>query len=39
MWKIRGKLIYSAEYDRNSKTVKVRDWRGEDERVSSCKRK
>jgi hypothetical protein len=32
MWKTRGKLIYSAEYDRNSKTVKVRDWR---EKVSS----
>ena len=37
MWKIRGKLIYSAEYDRDSKTVKVRDWREKDERVSSCK--
>lgn len=39
MWKtsIRGKLIYSAEYDRDSKTVKVRDWRERDERVSSSK--
>jgi hypothetical protein len=27
MWKTRGELIYSAEYDQDSKTVKVRDWR------------
>ena len=27
MWKARGKLVYSAEYDQSTKTVKVRDWR------------
>ena len=37
MWKTRGKLIYSVEYDRDSKTVKARDWREKDERISSSK--
>ena len=27
MRKTRGKLIYSAEYDKDSGTVKTRDWR------------
>ena len=30
MWKTRGRLIYSAEYDKDSGTVKkTRDWREE----------
>ena len=36
MRKSRGKLIYSAEYDRESGTVKTRDWREKNEkRISS----
>ena len=37
MWKAkgRGKLIYSAEYDRESGTVKTRDWRKKDEKEVS----
>ena len=27
MWKAKGRLIYSAEYDKESGTVKTRDWR------------
>ena len=27
MWKAKGRLIYSAEYDEESGTVKTRDWR------------
>jgi hypothetical protein len=36
MWKTRGKLIYSADYDKESGEVKTRDWRKENdkERVS-----
>ena len=36
MWKAKGKLIYSAEYDKESGTVKARDWRekNDKERVS-----
>jgi hypothetical protein len=32
MWKAKGraKLIYSADYDRESGTVKLRDWRDRD---------
>ena len=36
MWKTKSKLIYSAEYDPESGTVKLRDWREKkDEKVSS----
>ena len=37
MWKSRGKLIYSAEYDPKSGNVKTRDWRekkNDKERIS-----
>ncbi len=36
MWKVKGKLIYSAEYDKESGTVKTRDWRekNDKERIS-----
>jgi hypothetical protein len=36
MWKTRGRLIYSAEYDPKSGTVKTRDWRekNDKERIS-----
>ena len=27
MWKAKGRLIYSAEYDKERGTVKTRDWR------------
>ena len=27
MWKAKGRLIYSADYDKDSGTVKLRDWR------------
>ena len=32
MWKAKGRLIYSAEYDKDSGTVKTRDWRLEGEK-------
>ena len=36
MWKVKGELIYSAEYNPESGTVKVKDWRKKDEkRISS----
>ena len=35
MRKSRGKLIYSAEYDRESGTVKTRDWREKNEKEVS----
>lgn len=36
MWKAKGKLIYSAEYDdKDSGTVKTRDWRKKDEKELS----
>jgi hypothetical protein len=31
--KSRSKLIYSADYDRESGTVKTRDWREDHEKV------
>ena len=34
MWKVRGKLIYSADYDKDSGKVKLRDWRDKDEKKS-----
>ena len=40
MRKSRGKLIYSAEYDRESGTVKTRDWRekkNDNERISGSR--
>jgi hypothetical protein len=39
MWKVRGKLIYSAEYDKESGTVKTRDWRekNDKERISGSR--
>ena len=27
MWKAKGRLIYSVEYDKERGTVKTRDWR------------
>jgi hypothetical protein len=36
MWKAKGRLIYSAEYNPEDGTVKIRDWRKKDEkRISS----
>ena len=35
MWKAKGRLIYSAEYDKDSGTVKTRDWRKKDEKEVS----
>ena len=35
MWKAKGRLIYSADYDHESGTVRLRDWRNKDERVQS----
>jgi hypothetical protein len=38
MWKakVKGRLIYSANYDSESETVKLRDWREKNEKnVSS----
>ena len=32
MWKAKGRLIYSAEYDKESRTVKTRDWREKNEK-------
>jgi hypothetical protein len=39
MRKTRGKLIYSAEYDKESGTVKTRDWRekNDKERISGSR--
>ena len=40
MRKTRGRLIYSAEYDKNSGTVKTRDWRekkNDNERISGSR--
>lgn len=38
MWKARGRLIYSADYDQESGTVKLRDWRDKNEKKVSGKR-
>lgn len=35
MWKVKGELIYSAEYNPESGTVKVRDWREKNEKEIS----
>jgi hypothetical protein len=35
MCKAKGRLIYSAEYDKDSRTVKTRDWRKKDEKEVS----
>ena len=39
MWKAKGRLIYSAEYDKKSGTVKTRDWRekNDKERLSGSR--
>lgn len=37
MWKTKGRLIYSAEYNPESGIVKTRDWRKNNEKgISSC---
>ncbi len=38
MWKAKGRLIYSAEYDKESGTVKTRDWREKNEKRISGSR-
>lgn len=35
MWKPKGKLMYSADYDHENGTVKTRDWREDHEKVQS----
>ena len=37
MWKAKGRLIYSADYDPESGTVELKDWREKrnEKRVSS----
>ena len=37
MWKdkVKGRLIYSADYDKKSGTVKLRDWREKNEKKVS----
>ena len=35
MWKAKGELIYSTYYDKDSGTVKTRDWRKKDEKEVS----
>lgn len=32
MWKVRGRLVYSADYDKNSGSVTTRDWRKDDDK-------
>ena len=32
MWKSRGQLVYSADYDKESGTVNTRDWREDNEK-------
>ena len=38
MRKDRGKLIYSADYDRESGKVKIRDWREKNEKGVQSKK-
>jgi hypothetical protein len=40
MWKAKSRLIYSAEYNKESGTVKTRDWRekkNDKERISGSR--